>query len=133
MEPRGSRTYDALFGTTDTWVRWNLNRRPRGVHVTDNQRQPTMLMDLETLDWGRRVVVAPADTRAMPPRDRIVGAVGACRCHASTRPVGGEVLITGLGDQHAAMVGRSTGPQGGEKHLWDLRCWNHGETIVRIE
>ena len=44
---------DALFGTADTWVLWNLTGGPRGgVHVTDvTNASRTMLMDLETLDW----------------------------------------------------------------------------------
>src|SRR5438270_10963525 len=44
---------EALFGTADTWVLWNLTGGPRGgAHVTDvTNASRTMLMDLETLDW----------------------------------------------------------------------------------
>ena len=44
---------DAVFGTIDTWLLWNLTGGPRGgVHVTDvTNASRTMLMDLETLDW----------------------------------------------------------------------------------
>ncbi|HVQ97681.1 MAG TPA: FGGY family carbohydrate kinase, partial [Mycobacterium sp.] len=44
---------DALFGTCDTWLLWNLTGGSRGgVHVTDvTNASRTMLMDLETLDW----------------------------------------------------------------------------------
>ncbi|MGH3966766.1 MAG: FGGY family carbohydrate kinase, partial [Mycobacterium sp.] len=44
---------DALFGTADTWVLWNLTGGPRGgAHVTDvTNASRTMLMNLETLDW----------------------------------------------------------------------------------
>ena len=39
---------DALFGTVDSWLLWNLT----GAHVTDvTNASRTMLMDLETLDW----------------------------------------------------------------------------------
>ena len=44
---------DAIFGTADTWVLWNLTGGPRGgVHATDvTNASRTMLMNLETLDW----------------------------------------------------------------------------------
>src|SRR3954462_158835 len=44
---------DAIFGTADSWVLWNLTGGPRGgVHVTDvTNASRTLLMDLESLDW----------------------------------------------------------------------------------
>src|SRR6478609_7968938 len=44
---------DAIAGTIDSWLLWNLTGGPRGgVHVTDvTNASRTMLMDLETLDW----------------------------------------------------------------------------------
>ena len=44
---------DALFGTPDTWVVWNLTGGPDGgIHATDvTNASRTMLMDLTTLDW----------------------------------------------------------------------------------
>ena len=44
---------DAIFGTMDTWLLWNLTGGvDGGVHVTDvTNASRTMLMDLETLDW----------------------------------------------------------------------------------
>ncbi|HJQ04711.1 MAG TPA: FGGY family carbohydrate kinase, partial [Nocardioides sp.] len=44
---------DALFGTPDTWLLWNLTGGvDGGVHLTDvTNASRTMLMDLETLDW----------------------------------------------------------------------------------
>jgi glycerol kinase len=43
----------AVFGTTDSWVLWNLTGGPNGgIHATDvTNASRTMLMDLETLDW----------------------------------------------------------------------------------
>src|SRR6266508_3743847 len=45
---------DAVFGNTDTWLLWNLTGgTDGGVHVTDvTNASRTMLMNLETLDWG---------------------------------------------------------------------------------
>ena len=47
---------DLLFGTTDTWVLWNLTGgTDGGVHATDvTNASRTMFMDLETLEWRRR-------------------------------------------------------------------------------
>ena len=44
---------DALFGTVDTWLLWNLTGGTEGgVHVTDvTNASRTMLMNLQTLDW----------------------------------------------------------------------------------
>src|SRR5437868_4243218 len=49
---------DALFGTIDTWVLWNLTGGiDGGVHVTDpTNASRTMLMDLETLDWDAELL-----------------------------------------------------------------------------
>src|SRR4249919_3223875 len=45
---------EAIFGTIDTWVIWNLTGgRDGGVHVTDvTNASRTMLMDLRTRDWS---------------------------------------------------------------------------------
>lgn len=61
---------DALFGTPDTWVLWNLTGGPRGgVHVTDvTNASRTMLMDLETLDWDDELLSLFSIPRAMLPR-----------------------------------------------------------------
>ena len=60
---------DALFGTPDTWVLWNLTGGPRGgVHVTDvTNASRTMLMDLETLDWDDELLSFFSIPRAMLP------------------------------------------------------------------
>ena len=44
---------DAIFGTTDSWLLWNLTGGvDGGVHITDvTNASRTMLMDLETLEW----------------------------------------------------------------------------------
>ena len=44
---------EALFGTPDVWVLWNMTGGVHGgVHITDpTNASRTMLMDLETLDW----------------------------------------------------------------------------------
>lgn len=58
---------DALFGTADTWLVWNLTGGPRGgIHATDvTNASRTMLMDLTTLDWDDE----PARLLRHPARD----------------------------------------------------------------
>ena len=61
---------DAIFGTSDSWVVWNLTGGPRGgVHVTDvTNASRTMLMDLETLDWDDELLSFFDIPRQMLPR-----------------------------------------------------------------
>src|SRR6201985_3361966 len=60
---------EAVFGTPDTWLLWNLTGGPRGgVHVTDvTNASRTMLMDLETLDWDDELLSVFDIPRAMLP------------------------------------------------------------------
>src|ERR1700735_1180767 len=60
---------DAVFGTIDTWLLWNLTGGPRGgVHVTDvTNASRTMLMDLETLDWDDELLSFFGIPRTMLP------------------------------------------------------------------
>ncbi|EUA24244.1 FGGY family of carbohydrate kinase, N-terminal domain protein [Mycobacterium xenopi 3993] len=60
---------DAIFGTCDTWVLWNLTGGPRGgVHLTDvTNASRTMLMDLQTLDWDDELLSFFGIPRAMLP------------------------------------------------------------------
>ncbi|MGN6612598.1 MAG: FGGY family carbohydrate kinase, partial [Angustibacter sp.] len=49
---------DAIFGTTDSWLLWNLTGGvDGGVHVTDvTNASRTMLMDLRTLEWDEELL-----------------------------------------------------------------------------
>src|ERR1700761_3131338 len=100
---------DAVFGTSDTWVLWNLTGGSRGgVHVTDvTNASRTMLMNLETLDWDDELLSFFSIPRQMLP---VIAPSSSPQPYGVTTdagPAGGEVSITGvLGDQHAAMVGQ---------------------------
>ncbi|MCL4393521.1 MAG: FGGY family carbohydrate kinase, partial [Chloroflexi bacterium] len=58
---------EAVFGTVDSWIIWNLTGGPRGgVHVTDySNASRTMLLDLETLDWDDELLDLFGIPRAM--------------------------------------------------------------------
>lgn len=128
---------DALFGTPDTWVLWNLTGGPRGgVHVTDvTNASRTMLMDLETLDWDDELLSLFSIPRAMLPEIASSAPSEPYGVTLATGPVGGEVPITGvLGDQHAAMVGQVCLAPGEAKNTYgtgNFLLLNTGETIVR--
>ncbi|RFD26822.1 glycerol kinase [Mycobacterium uberis] len=128
---------DALFGTSDTWLLWNLTGGPRGgVHFTDvTNASRTMLMDLETLDWDDELLSFFSIPRVMLP---VIASSSSLQPYGVTLadgPVGGEVLITGvLGDQHAAMVGQVCLNAGEAKNTYgtgNFLLLNTGETIVR--
>src|SRR6202161_2744481 len=107
---------DAVFGTTDTWLLWNLTGGARGgVHITDvTNASRTMLMDLETLDWDDELLSFFGIPRPMLPSIASSSPLQPYGVTAQTGPLGGEVPITGiLGDQHAALGGQ-VGLQPGE-------------------
>src|SRR5262249_11027458 len=98
-----AETGDAIFGTTDCWVVWNLPGGPRGGgHVTDGPTPlPPWLWNLGSLDWDDELLSFFRIPRKMLPE---------IKPSSSPQPYGvtnGGVAITGiLGDQQAAMVGQ---------------------------
>ncbi|MDD4866652.1 MAG: glycerol kinase GlpK [Mycobacterium sp.] len=128
---------DALFGTADTWLLWNLTGGPRGgVHATDvTNASRTMLMNLETLDWDEELLSFFNVPQAMLPT---IGASSPRQPYGVTLesgPIGAQVPITGvLGDQHAAMVGQACLTAGEAKNTYgtgNFLLLNTGEAIVR--
>jgi glycerol kinase len=102
---------NALFGTIDTWVLWNLTGGAAGgVHVTDvTNASRTQLVDLCTLDWDDELLDAFHVPRAVLPR--IVPS--STSYAAAAIPVLRGVPISGiLGDQQAALVGQTASSPG---------------------
>ena len=100
---------DALFGTVDSWLVWNLTGGPNGGrHVTDvTNASRTMLMDLETLQWDDELLGFFGIPRAMLPEIRPSSDPRLYGHTANRGPWNGEIPIGGaLGDQHAATVGQ---------------------------
>jgi glycerol kinase len=112
---------EALFGTVDTWIIWNLTGgADGGRHVTDaTNASRTQLMDLRTLDWDDELLALFRIPRRMLPRictSSDASAFGATRADG---PVGAEVPIAGdLGDQHAALVGQTCFEPGEAKNTY---------------
>ncbi len=128
---------DALFGTCDTWILWNLTGGTRGgVHVTDvTNASRTMLMNLETLDWDDELLQLFSVPRAMLPTIAPSSSRQPYGVTDGIGPVRGEVPVTGiLGDQQAAMVGQVCLRAGEAKNTYgtgNFLLLNTGSQIVR--
>ncbi|KAK8629146.1 hypothetical protein V6N13_077999 [Hibiscus sabdariffa] len=98
---------DALFGTVDTWLIWNLTGGVNGgLHVTDvSNASRTMLMNLKTLDWDKTTL----ETLGIPAKilPKIVSNAEVIGKISEGWPVFDVPIAGCLGDQHAAMVGQT--------------------------
>lgn len=124
---------EALFGTIDSWLIWNLTG---GVHTTDvTNASRTMLMDLETLDWDEGLLDLFAIPRAMLPTIRACNDRSGELTTDADSPFGGGVRIAAsLGDQQAAMVGQVCFEPGDSKCTYgtgNFVLLNTGAEIVR--
>ncbi|WP_157426211.1 glycerol kinase GlpK [Agromyces salentinus] len=109
---------DLLFGTTDTWVLWNLTGGvDGGVHATDvTNASRTMFMDLETLSWRDDILEAFGVPKSMLPEIRSSSEVyGTVEPSSLLR----EVPVAGiLGDQQAATFGQAAFDAGESKNTY---------------
>jgi glycerol kinase len=128
---------DALFGTVDTWLLWNLTGGTEGgVHVTDvTNASRTMLMDLRTLDWDDELLGFFCVPRLMLPEILPSSTPEPYGVTSNAGPFGGELPITGaLGDQQAATVGQVCLAPGEAKNTYgtgNFLLLNTGTDIVR--
>ncbi|WP_166984003.1 glycerol kinase GlpK [Paramicrobacterium fandaimingii] len=127
---------DLIFGTTDTWVLWNLTGgTDGGVHVTDvTNASRTMFMDLETLEWRDDILEAFGVPKSMLPEIKSSSEVYG---HAHTSSLLRETPIAGiLGDQQAATFGQAAFQAGESKNTYgtgNFLIFNTGEEIVHSE
>ncbi|MFZ7088040.1 glycerol kinase GlpK [Curtobacterium sp. RRHDQ10] len=127
---------DLLFGTTDTWVLWNLTGGvDGGVHKTDvTNASRTLFMDLETLQWRDDILADFGVPKSMLPEivssSEVYGQVESSNLLR-------EVPIAGiLGDQQAATFGQAAFDKGESKNTYgtgNFLIFNTGEDIVRSE
>ncbi|MCT9818824.1 glycerol kinase GlpK [Microbacterium sp. W1N] len=125
-----------LFGTTDSWLVWNLTGGARGgIHVTDvTNASRTLLMDLRTLDWADELLAHWRIPRSMMPEIRSSSAVlGTVSAVSELR----GVPIAGiLGDQQAATFGQAAFDAGESKNTYgtgNFLLVGTGTEIVRSE
>ena len=125
---------DALFGTIDTWLLWNLTGgTDGGRHLTDvTNASRTMLMNLAELRWDDQLLELFDIPREMLPE--IVPSSHAEKFGTTRTAFDGEVVIGGvLGDQHAAMVGQVCLDEGDAKNTYgtgNFLLMNTGTEIV---
>jgi glycerol kinase len=125
---------ELLFGTTDSWLLWNLTGGPHGgVHATDvTNASRTLFMDLQTLDWDDAILAEFGVPRAMLPEIRSSSEVyGTAASESLLR----ELPIAGiLGDQQAATFGQVAFGAGESKNTYgtgNFLIVNTGEKIVQ--
>jgi glycerol kinase len=123
---------DALFGTIDSWLAWNLTGGAQGgVHITDvTNASRTQLMNLSTLDWDDELLsLFKAPRIALP---RIVPSsrhIGTATCTA----LKGAPLTGILGDQQSALVGQVCFSPGEAKNTYGTGCFmlmNTGQKAI---
>ena len=124
---------DLLFGTTDSWVLWNLTGGvDGGVHVTDvTNASRTLFMNLKTLQWDEKILADFGVPLSMMPEIRSSSEVyGTVHTNQLLR----EVPVAGiLGDQQAATFGQAAFTAGTAKNTYGTGCFlifNTGTEIV---
>ncbi|WP_040160669.1 glycerol kinase GlpK [Mobilicoccus massiliensis] len=127
---------DLLFGTTDTWVLWNLTGgTDGGVHVTDvTNASRTMLMNVRTLSWDESICADMGIPMSMLPEIKSSSEVygtGRSRGLLTGVPIAGD-----LGDQQAATFGQACFEKGMAKNTYgtgNFMLINTGEEAVTSE
>ena len=125
---------ELLFGTSDTWILWNLTGGPHGgVHATDvTNASRTQLMDLRTLEWDPALLDAFRVPAAMLPAIRSSSEVYGDAERSSLLL---ETPIAGiLGDQQAATFGQAAFDAGDSKNTYgtgNFLIVGTGEELVR--
>lgn len=116
----------ALFGTIETWIIWQLTGAAAGgAHVTDvTNASRTLLMDLKALAWDDEILAILGIPRQMLPR--IVPSIDKNTWGHTLKegPLGATVPVCGaLGDQQAALVGQTCFEVGEAKNTYGTGCF----------
>jgi len=127
-----ARSGDALFGTIDAWLLWNLTGGTRGgAHLTDvTNASRTQLMDLRTLAWDPGLLATFGIPAAVLPR-----IVSSSEVYGEARvaSLAGVPVAGILGDQQAALFGQTCLAPGEAKNTYGTGCFllmNTGTTPV---
>jgi glycerol kinase len=109
---------ELLFGTVDSWLVWKLTGG--AVHVTDyTNASRTMLYNIKTLEWDKRMLEALHIPEAMLPEVR-----GCSEVYGHTEIHGVKIPIAGMaGDQQAALFGQACFNEGEAKNTYGTGCF----------
>ena len=124
---------DLLFGTTDSWVLWNLTGGTEGgVHKTDvTNASRTLLMNLKTLEWEPDICADFGIPMSMLPQ---ICSSSEVYGHGREHGLLTGIPISGiLGDQQAATFGQACFEIGMAKNTYGTGCFmlmNTGEEVV---
>ena len=122
---------DAVFGTIDTWLTWNLTGGKCLVTDVSNASR-YMLMDLKTLKWDNQLLEAfNIPEKSLP---RIVDSTGCIYGYTEEAgPFRGKVPVCGiLGDQQAALFGQACFTAGLGKCTYGTGCFLLMNTGTRL-
>jgi glycerol kinase len=130
---------EAVFGTIDTWIVWNLTGGTSGgaliTDVTNASR--TLLMNLETLSWDDELLKnfsVPAQMLAEIKPSVPEEPYGYTTVEG---PFKEKIPVAGiLGDQQAAIFGQACFNAGSSKNTYGTGCFmlmNTGEELVKSE
>jgi glycerol kinase len=133
---RAAERGQALFGTVDSWLAWQLTGGPgRGRHLTEaSNASRTLLFGLQSQTWEPALL----ETFGVPPRmlPEVVPSIPA-EAYGHTveeGPFGARVPVAGiLGDQQAALFGQACFAAGDSKNTYGTGCFllfNTGEKRV---
>ena len=117
-----ARSGQALFGTIDSWLAWNLTGGAGGgehiIDVTNASR--TQLMNLATCEWDDDLLAAFDIPRGCLPRivpsSQVYGTL-------ADGPLTGVRISGILGDQQAALVGQTCFSPGEAKNTYGTGCF----------
>ncbi len=114
---RKAETGEALFGTVDSWLTWNLTGGPKGgVHVIDvTNASRTQLMNIATCEWDADMLAEFDIPRACLPR---IVSSSEVYGEMSMAWLKGIRLAGILGDQQAALVGQTCFAPGEAKNTY---------------
>lgn len=124
---------DLAFGTTDSWLLWNLTGGVSGgVHATDvTNASRTLLLNLDTMDWDDQLLGAFGVPRSVLPEvRRSSGEFGRV---AEGESLAGAPISGILGDQQAATFGQAAFLPGESKNTYgtgNFLILNTGENRV---
>ena len=109
---------ELLFGTVDTWLIWKLSVGK--IHVTDRTNAArTMLYDIHTLDWDKRILEILQIPRCMLPEVR-----SSSEIYGNVNILGAEIPVSGIaGDQQAALFGQKCFCEGDIKNTYGTGCF----------